>query len=393
MTSTHSTEIRSLRRRAADSSLLAFARLYLPHRFTLPWCRMHREVSDALSASDAGPVRIAIAAPDGYGKSSLVTFAFVLWSLATQQHRCIVLGSSRRSAAGEFLRAIDMEIRRNTKLRSDYPHLAALARSSGASGSRASPPRDLYVGGVARLTTIGPTTRLGEISFEGMPPDLFVLDGFEDWNGEEVDLNDPRSTAAILERFLERKILDRFTSASVIVLGSLTHANGLIDRLFGPRGRGVWDGRHYCAVETYPDGFDRWFTWAKLHESDPEAAAALLESELGAMTRGVRLLWPEQESFQRMMTLRAERGWAWFDRYRQGSPPGGCLRLGTPSTRLSIDGEESADVIADDAGYRRMNPIGPAYCQNPQVQLVTDESLPGRPIPVSTGESPSSDGF
>jgi len=134
-----------VRREAGRQSLLAFCKLYLGDRFTLPWNTMHREAAALLVSERGGPLRLALAAPDGYGKSSLLTFAFPIWALAYGRARFIVIASHAKVAAGELLRAIDLELRGNELLRQDFGHLKTISRSSGASRSRASTARDMHV--------------------------------------------------------------------------------------------------------------------------------------------------------------------------------------------------------------------------------------------------------
>ena len=236
------TELSSLRIRAGVESLHTFSKLYLAHRFRLPWNRMHKEVCDDLHAvGDGSPLRLALSAPDGYGESSLVSFALVIWALAYQRAKCIVIGSNSRNAAGELLGGIDTELRQNRMLQRDFPHLRTIARSSGASGSRASPPRLIAVPGMAKVHTIGPSSHLTEVSFEGARPDLFVLDEFDSGFDPLRPTDEHSRRSDRLEQTLNRRIIDRFTEASIIVVGPLLDARGLIDRLLTPEAGGVLD--------------------------------------------------------------------------------------------------------------------------------------------------------
>jgi|GEM_PF-6508078 len=373
--------------RAGETSLRAFARLYLGDRFTLPWNRMHREVCDDLQGIGGAPIRLVVGAPDGYGKSSIVSFALILWVLAYRQCRCVVLGSSTRSGAGELLGGIDQELRRNLRLRHDFPHLNDIARGSGASGSRASPPRVIAVRGIAKVTTIGPSSRLGEVGFEGAPPDLIVLDGFDAGDNEPAGPGETSKGVDLLERYLERRILHRFTGASVVVVGPLLERGDLIDRLLSPARRGFWTQRFYAAVERYPDRFDLWFTWAALLRRDARGGNAFLEQHRDELLAGARVLWPQHESFEKLMRLRAELGWMWFDACRQGLPPGGCLRAGINERRtIDVEAADIAITLIDDAGYLRTPPTD--FVSVPELHKLRQGDVPdGRPLPI-----PSPDG-
>ncbi|MCF6277586.1 MAG: hypothetical protein L3J16_02410 [Anaerolineales bacterium] len=302
----------AIRRQTGAGSLLPFMKMYLRHRTTLPWSRMHEEIAtDYKQIGSDNALHLVLAAPDGYGKTTVTTFALVLWALAYKHCRCIAIGSHTRTAAGELLRSVDHELRTNQMLRTDFPHLAALQRGSGSSGSRASPPRDIYVRGVARLTTFGPTSSLGEITFEGSPPDLIILDGFEA-NPEENE-NPNGGKSAKLKRHIHREILSRYTGASVIVLGTLTHANSLIDRLLKPNQSSMWTQRFYQAVDSYPANFDLWVDWAKHLRVDRTQAQHYFDTHREQLLDGVEVLWPKHEPFEQMMSAEEhERVFNWL---------------------------------------------------------------------------------
>jgi len=379
------TTLSAIRRQTGAGSLCAFMKMYLPHRVPLPWSRMHKEMSTDFDQIGSGePLHLVLAAPDGYGKTTMTTFGLVLWALAYKRCRCIAIGSHTRTAAGELLRSVDHELRTNQMLRTDFPHLTALQRGSGSSGSRASPPRDIYVRGVARLTTFGPTSSLGEITIEGSPPDLIILDGFE--AHPEENENPKCGQSVKLERHIHREILSRYMDASVIVLGTLTHANSLIDRLLNPNQSSMWTQRFYPAVDSYPTNFDLWFAWAEHLHEDPTQAHRYFDEHREQLLDGVEVLWPKHESFEQMMSLRALYGWGWFDRNQQGAPLGGCWRTCSPNRAViqPRSGGTEKPYILDHAGYRRdwrhhFAGIDPAVTLRKE-----DDSPPqGRTVPTS----------
>ena len=382
-----SSDLQVFRVRAGAESLTVFAKLYLGRRFSLPWNAMHTELASDLQSLDRTPLRLAVAAPDGYGKSSLLSFALILWVLAYRKKRCIVLGSGSRTAAGEYLCGIDTELRRNELLKRDFPHLRDISRASGASGSRASPPRLIAVPGIAKVHTIGPSSSLTEVSFEGSPPDLIVLDEFDPGVDDSKVTSQTNQRVDRLERTLRRKILDRFTDASIIITGPLLDAEGLMDRLLSSEHAGAWMQRFYPAVTRYPEQFERWFEWATIWAKDRTAGDVLFKEHRAVLTGGASVLWPQHESFERLMQLRAEHGWEWFDRYRQGFPPGGTLHAGTNACRRFLCDSRSGFVtVVDDAGYQRLLPDDSNTQPDVTLRLVfEDDAALGKPVPGSDG--------
>jgi len=102
------------------------------------------------------------------------------------------------------------------------------------------------------------------------------------------------------------------------------------------------------------------------------------------LLEGASVLWPEHESFEKLMRLRAERGWAWFDAYRQGHPPGGCLHAGFNRTQIYSADDAKMDIsLIDDAGYKRLPPAGYAQIEE-KVALITEgDEKQGKPVPIS----------
>ena len=390
-----SAALKKLRTSAGSESLLAFAKLYLPHRFRLPWNRMHTELSQDLSKIGDQPIRLVVSAPDGYGKSSFVSFSLIFWVLAYKKRRCIVLGSSTRANVGNCLAEIDSELRKNRLLRRDFPHLREMVRSPGASGSRASPPRMISVQGVAKVTTIGPSNSPNEISFDGLSPDLIVLDEYDNEQHVATIVGEERCRIDKLEQKFRRRILDRNTEATIVVAGPLIQAGGLVDRLLQPKHSGFWTQRFYPAVESYPENFDLWFEWAEFWRHDRAAGEAFFEQNRSELLNGARVLWPKHESFEKLMQKRAEYGWKWFDTFRQGNPPGGTLRNGR-SLCISIgeDDTKKTSAFVDDAGYAR--PISDLSAPPPKVTINIgdeDDCPLGRPLPGAVRDPASGSTF
>jgi hypothetical protein len=233
---------------------------------------------------------------------------------------------------------------------------------------------------------MGPSFRLSEVSFEGAPPDLFVLDGF-DTISESPGQPSAADIAAVdrLDSILGRRVIDRHPYASVVVTDPLLDESSLIDRLLAPDRARFWTQRFYPAVERYPDGFELWFEWAALAQQDSDAAKAFLDQHRDVMLSNARVLWSQHESFDDLMHLRAERGWAWFDRFRQGAPPGGCLRTENASSQTIYvgDAEETAPVLVDDAGYKRTSWTPAGSLRSQRVNLCFGDRELGKPLPPS----------
>src|SRR5262245_41903216 len=125
--------LQELRRESARRSLGAFARIYLHAHFSLPPSRMHSDVIGLLQrASVERDARIAIAAPRGHAKTTLVSLAYVLWSICLKSEPFIVLISNTGDQACDLLAAVKFELESNPLLLADFPEAAEPPQSKPA---------------------------------------------------------------------------------------------------------------------------------------------------------------------------------------------------------------------------------------------------------------------
>ncbi len=90
-------ELRSHRRSMAGQSPEMFAQIYLAQHCRLPFSRMHRELFDVLAETvDKRSGRLAIAAPRGHAKSTIVSLAFILWCVLYEKEKLVLLVSATK---------------------------------------------------------------------------------------------------------------------------------------------------------------------------------------------------------------------------------------------------------------------------------------------------------
>ncbi len=93
-----------LRREAGRKCLQVFAKTYLPAHFTVPPSSMHVELISMLEeATRKRNARLAIAAPRGHAKSTLVSFAYALWCICYKREPYIVLISNTAGQSDDLL--------------------------------------------------------------------------------------------------------------------------------------------------------------------------------------------------------------------------------------------------------------------------------------------------
>lgn len=338
-------KLRELRRKATSASLLTFAQAYLPSYFRLAPSRMHRELAAILERSRhelderADPLpenphlpegyawsgrglRLAVAAPRGHAKSSLVTLAFILWSICEGTETFIVIGSDTAEQACDLLGAVKVELEHNERLRTDYPEVCE---------EPLIPPKserwrkdDLITRTGVRVLALGAEQKLRGRRNRHDRPSLVVLDDVE--NEDIVRSEDAR---AARWDWLMSSVAKCGTSATnIVVVGTILHPRSMLARLIDRRQSPSWIGLKYQAVESWATRTNLWDRWEAVyghrmeHEgrSGPEAARAMFLENKEAMLEGTGVLWPELEDYYALMRQKLDEGSAPFAAEKQNDP-------------------------------------------------------------------------
>ena len=106
-----------------------FAKTYFPHYIsqhdsvlhTYLYKRLPKIVRRQTSTSSKNGVKLAVAAPRGEAKSTLVTQIFTLWCTITRRRRYIPIIMDSQHQASIMLEAIKKELESNTRLLLDFP--------------------------------------------------------------------------------------------------------------------------------------------------------------------------------------------------------------------------------------------------------------------------------
>jgi predicted phage terminase large subunit-like protein len=327
-------QISAQRRTTASKSPEHFARVYLERHMRLPPSRMHIELFDVLKrATEQRGQRIAIAAPRGHAKSTVVSLAYVLWSILYGHDKFVLIISATREQAVQLLKSVKDEIQSNCRLLTDFPEAC---QPPGAQ-STPSPWRDnkIILRNDAMVRALGASQQLRGTRHQEHRPSLIVVDDLE--NQEYCESAEQRHK---LRDWFEKTLLKAGDErTNVIVIGTILHYDSLLANLTYPklaRGKGVgWEHRIYQAVESFADRSELWDMWEAIrfgeaeHDGDagPEAATAFFKSNRADMLLGATVLWPELEGYLRLMEIRADEGRISFQSEKQNEPldPEECL--------------------------------------------------------------------
>lgn len=322
------------RRDMGRRSLAAFAQIYFPHYCALPPSRMHRELYALLEDATARRnQRIAVAAPRGHAKTTLVTTIYLLWCVCHDRERFIVLIGDTAQQAANHLSKVKHELESNVLLQADFPEVCELP------GIRPHPRRwrsdEIVTRNGVMVTALGVGQRIRGRSNRQDRPGLIILD---DADSDEA-ANSPDRRMKLIDHF-DRAILKAGTpSANVIVVGTILHYDTLLGRLVEQGRSPGWTTRVYRALSSWPERMDLWDRWESIYSglvhdttvhpdgSGTAAARAFYLAHRSEMDAGAVALWPAKEDLYCLMEVRLREGRAPFDAEKQNEPvnPADCV--------------------------------------------------------------------
>ncbi len=312
-----------LRRQAGASSLMTFSQTDLPAHFRLTPSSMHQELFVMLeSASRRRGIRLAVAAPRGHAKSTIVSLAYILWCICYGKEPFIVLISNTLDQASDALSHIKTELQGNPRLLGDFPDACE------PPGSLPPAPRwrrdEIITRNGVKVTALGAETKVRGRRHHEHRPTVIVLDDIE--NEVEVRSADQRKRK---EDWFNKAVLKAGTShTNVIVVGTILHFDSLLAKLIDPKVSPGWTGHKYQAVCSWSDHPELWSRWESIfcHQeafdarSGPAAATAYFGVNAESMLEGTKVLWPQLEDYQSLMELRLVEGRLSFDSEKQNEP-------------------------------------------------------------------------
>lgn len=323
-------DLDAVRRTLGRRSLAAFGRLYFPHLFKLPDSDLHRDLYGLLETTPAQRgQRLAIAAPRGSAKSTVVSGVYLLWSLCHATEQYIVILSATADQAAGFLDLVKDELATNHQLREDFPEVCEPL------GRKPRPERwrkdEIITRTGIRISALGAGQRLRGRKHGPDRPTLIVLDDIEHVNNTETP-----EVRRKLDRWFRRTVLRCGTSTTnIIMVGTIQHYDALLAKVVDPKQFPTWRGCVYRSIVRWSPAKELWETWTNLFHgrgewadhTGPAAAKAFCAQHREAMLADTEVLWPVAEPYEYLMEMREGDGHLSFDAEMQNEPvnPAECL--------------------------------------------------------------------
>lgn len=192
----------------------------------------HRQILREISSGNS---RVAICAPRGHAKSTIVNFTYALWATVQKKVRFGLIISDTVTQSVEFVNALRDEIDSNIRLRWLYGDLTGELWRDG----------DIKTASGVRWTAKGAGMKIRGIRDGSARPDLIIFDDLE--NDEQV------ATA-----YQRKKLKDWFRKAAmpalsrkgrIIMIGTILHYDSLLQNILdGKEGFRSWRTMLFSAI-------------------------------------------------------------------------------------------------------------------------------------------------
>ena len=316
-----------VRRVACKDDLQRFCRLYLPHHFNKKPSKMHHELYALLEeASMERQTRLAIAAPRANAKTTLVSLAYLLWSMAYEREDFIVILSNTSEQATQILSDLKKELEGNEQILKDFPNLAE------PPGRRPSPKRwrqnEIETRNGIKVLALGAGQSLRGRKHGQHRPSLVVLDDVEgEMDAHSQEVREQRSS------WFQKAVLNAGSPerTNFILVGTVIHFDSLLANLIGIGKNDPapgWISRKYQAIVKWAEDTEGWIKWEGVYTKRLEyegltgkvGAQRYFEDFRDELLEGTEVLWPEHESYLALMEMRISGGRSSFDSEKQNEP-------------------------------------------------------------------------
>ncbi|MGT3004374.1 phage terminase large subunit [Pasteurella multocida] len=255
-------------------------------------------------------VHMAVAAPRGEAKSTIVSQLFSLYCLVTQKKRYVLIVMDSIDQAYPMLEAIKVELEFNQRLRIDFPESTGQGRVWQAGTIVTSANQKVQVAGSGK--------KLRGLRHGAYRPDLVVLDDIE--NDEQVRSPEQRNK---LHDWLKKTVLPLGSAdgkLDIIYIGTILHYDSVLNRTLSSK---AWLTAKFKALIKMSDDMSLWDKWEDFYLNEGEAVAdAFYYANKNAMDAGAIVSWAARPILV-LMKIRARDGHSTFDSEYQNDPVSG----------------------------------------------------------------------
>lgn len=290
-----------------------FTKNYFPHYISSgSQSDLHRFLFAELPDMAANPLSqsLAVAAPRGESKTTLVTQMYTLWRIVTARTHFTVIVMDSIDQAYPMLETVKAELEFNPRIAADFPEAAGAGKVWQAGTA-------VTANGV-KVQVAGSGKKLRGMRHGPYRPDLCILDDIE--NDEQVENPAQRDK---LQRWIEKTIEPLGGPGKkfdIVYIGTVLHYDSVLSRTLANK---FWRSKKFKAVVHWPDNIDLWEAWETIYRNEGEQAAdAFYAANTEAMQQGAITSWAAR-GIEVLMRIRAKIGLRSFACEYQNDPASG----------------------------------------------------------------------
>lgn len=304
-----------------EDKIMIFARTYFPKYIGTNPCEFHRELCRLLEQmSKERGKKLAVAAPRGHAKSTLVSLVYVLWCVCYEREKYILILSDTNDQAEGLLKHVKDELEDNERLRRDFPNVCV----TDDDGKLPLWTRDEIVtkNGI-KITALGAGQKIRGRRNQEHRPSLIILDDIEnDQNTQSKESMDK------LNEWFERAVLKSGAKGTNVVFVGTIQSYGCLLSRYTKENRPGWESRTYKAVLSFAKREDLWGKWKVYYNGDEQygdktgalAALEFYRDNEKDLLEGTSVLWPEKEDYYTLMVMLQDDGESSFSSEKQNEP-------------------------------------------------------------------------
>jgi predicted phage terminase large subunit-like protein len=311
-------EFKALIRLRAFYDFEFFVRYFFPHLCRLPFSAMHDDFCQAERDPYRRGRREVIAAPRNHAKTTFKTLLKVMHAIVYGYEFYILILSYSKEEARQKVQNILHQLTTNQRLIQVYGRLAPIRGQQHPIArwgtQRFTTQNGIHVQAKSRLASVR------GLNEDGHRPSLIIGDDLE----SPERIYNPEQRQKTLDWFTKDilKLGQADNSTNIIVVGTLLHPDSLLSHLLKRPG---WTTRRYQALLHPAENQDLWNEYKQLYTnlSDPhrvETAHAFYEVHEAAMLAGASVLWPESDSYEKLICMQMDEGMASFQSEKQNEP-------------------------------------------------------------------------
>ncbi len=294
-----SNTVNLVQRKIGRKSILHFAKIYFSDYMTNSPCPFHKEICEILmDMSEKRDCHLAIAAPRGHAKSTIVSLFYAVWSICYSKENYIVLFSATKSQAITLMSDIKRALESNEELIRDFPEVC----HTGGLNKYRWTQQEIETKNGIKVHALGCEGESRGFKFGQHRPTLII---FDDVDGDKNTYSsDSRNN--LLKWFKGTVRYAGSKKTNMVAVGTLLHTASLLSRIINNNEFQNWNReRPYKAVISDAKREDLWEKWYKIvfHQEKYKGKIAKYQFD------------EERLDFEVILPKLLERGYIDQDRY------------------------------------------------------------------------------